>query len=356
MIDRALIDEAFARCLQRPVSDEAAYEYFTSLGSVEEVYECIFTTPEFRNRIAPLPDDVGVAPQEVEVDAAPEVLARMVAHVEATWTQLGEREPHWSVITDPRFKQEQIGGHRGLYREWGRLDEEHLPAAAARAGVDLSRRQTCFELVCGTGRVTEWLARRFPRVVAADISRAHLAVAEGAIAEAAWAEAAAAEKAAGATPARALNVTFLHLARLDDLAALPEYDVLYSRIVLQHNPPPLIAMILARLLAGLAPGGVAYFQVPVWLPGYRFRVADYLAQLEPGGMEMHALPQRRLLQIVQDAGCMVRDLVEDPLGPLFGGVSNTLLVEKASAASDRRGRLARALRFGETFQRAGGSP
>ena len=105
--------------------------------------------------------------------------------------------------------------------------------------------------------------------------------------------------------------------------------MLYSRIVLQHNPPPVIAFILARLLGRLAPGGAAFVQVPVWIPNYRFDVADYLAGLETGPMEMHALPQRELLSIVRNAGCQVRELREDPLGPQFGGISNALVLEKA---------------------------
>ena len=184
-----------------------------------------------------------------------------------------------------------------------------MAKAAARAGVDLARLHTCFELGCGTGRITEWLAGRFPQVIAADISRAHLDLARAAV--------------AGAD-----NVTLMHLARLEDLAGLPAFDAFYCRIVLQHNPPPVIATILAQVLARLAPGGVGFFQVPVWIPGYRFAAATYLAGLESGPMEMHALPQRTLLAIVEAAGCSVRDLREDPLGPQFGGVSNTLLVEK----------------------------
>jgi SAM-dependent methyltransferase len=157
--------------------------------------------------------------------------------------------------------------------------------------------------------MTEFLAKRFGRVIGADISRAHLAAARLALAE---------------VP----NAVLLHVGRLDDLGRLPAYDFLYSRIVLQHNPPPVIAVILARLLTRLAPGGGAYIQVPVWIPDYRFRVSAYLAGLQTGPMEMHALPQRDLLAIVREAGCVIRELREDPLGPQFGGISNTLVLEK----------------------------
>ena len=309
MIPRADIEQAFKLCLDRPVGGEDVYRYFASLGSLQDVYTTLFGSPEFRGRLVVNPEEKGTTPQDIEVQAPPETLARMVAHVEATWTRLGETEPHWSVVTDPRFKQDHIAHHGDLYRDYGRQDDERFGFACARAGIDLGRYSTCFELGCGTGRITEFLARRFPQVIGADISTAHLAEARAALAGIG-------------------NVSLLHVARLDDLATLPRYDFIYTRIVLQHNPPPVIAVILARLLAGLAPGGAAFVQVPVWIPGYRFAVADYLAGLQTGPMEMHALPQRDLLAIIHDAGCRVRELREDPLGPQFGGISNTVVLEK----------------------------
>jgi SAM-dependent methyltransferase len=309
MIPRAAVEQAFAMCLRRPVGGEDVYAFFTGLPSLDAVYETLFNSPEFRGRLVTNPEEKGFAPQHVEVVAAPDVLARMVHHVEATWTQLGETEPYWSVITEPRFKAEHIAAHEAVYRDYGRQDDERFGFACARAGIDLARYGTCFELGCGTGRVTEFLAKRFGRVIGADISRAHLDAARVALAGVA-------------------NATLLHVSRLDDLAALAPYDFLYSRIVLQHNPPPVIAVILERLLGRLAPGGAAFVQVPVWIPGYQFRVAAYLAGLQTGPMEMHALPQRDLLAIVRQAGCVIRELREDPLGPQFGGISNTLVLEK----------------------------
>lgn len=309
-IDRTAIDEAFRLCLRRNVLNEADYDFFSRLASIDEVYATIFDSLEFRGRLAPLQQPIGREKLEVEAEASPEALSQMLAHVESTWTHLGETEPHWSVVTDPRFKADSFEANEALYRETGRQDEAEFAAAANRADIDLGRFHTCLEIGCGTGRVTAWLSQRFAQVIAADISGAHLDVARQALAGAG-------------------NISFAHLTSMKMLNALPPYDALYSRIVLQHNPPPVIAIVLEHLLQALSPGGVAFFQVPVWISGYRFRVSDYLQDQSARPMEMHLLPQDRLLAIVQDAGCRVRELREDPLGPQFGGISNTLLVEKA---------------------------
>jgi SAM-dependent methyltransferase len=309
MIDRAEIDRAFEVCLRREVGNEEAYVFFEGLDSLDSVYTTLFDSPEFRGRLLPPAPDVAVAPLEIESAATAADLERMVAHVEQTWTRLGETEPHWSVITDPRFKATRFEANRDLFDAYGEQDAIRLDAAAARAGMDLTRYGTCFELGCGVGRITAWLASRFAHVIGADISLAHLGTARAAL--------------AGRD-----NVELLHITRLAGLAALPAYDIFYSRIVLQHNPPPVIAAILAQILGGLPPGGAGFFQVPVWIPGYRFCVADYLAGLRTGPMEMHALPQHQLFAIVEQAGCRVLELREDALGPQFGGLSNTLLVEK----------------------------
>ncbi len=310
MPTRDEIDFAFHQCLRRAVNDETAYAFFESLDSLDAVYETIFDSPEFRGRLMPPPQVIDTAPQVVDAAATPDALARMVAQVERVWTRLGAEEPHWSVITEERYKQASFAANEAHFIEYGRLDEARFAAAASRAGLDLGRYQLCFELGCGVGRLTSWLAGRFARVLGADISTAHLAVARAALAS---------------RP----NVELRHLPTLAALQTLPPFDVFYSYIVLQHNPPPVIAAILATVLERLQPGGIGFFQLPVWIPGYRFRIAEYLATPRPDVMEMHLLPQRDLLAVVQDAGCQVLELREDGQGNSFGGISNTLLVEKA---------------------------
>ena len=98
--------------------------------------------------------------------------------------------------------------------------------------------------------------------------------------------------------------------------------------MLQHNPPPVIASILDKLLGRLRPGGIAFFQVPTFQPGYRFSVADYLADSESGKrMEMHVLPQPYVFQIGLRNDCEPVEVSPDSLtGSNF--TSNTFLLRK----------------------------
>ena len=121
----------------------------------------------------------------------------------------------------------------------------------------------------------------------------------------------------------------MHRAGLDPLQVGP-YDLWYSRIVLQHNPPPLIDRFLREGLDGLAPLGIAVFQLPTYAVNYRFSTAQYLASVDSQPeIEMHCLPQSTLLQIIADTGCRLREIREDnsvDIPRLW--VSNTVVVER----------------------------
>ena len=65
-------------------------------------------------------------------------------------------------------------------------------------------------------------------------------------------------------------------------------------IVLQHNPPPVIRLIVRAFLKALNPGGMAYLQVLSYRVGYRSSPGEYLENEAKKHvmMEMHVLPQR----------------------------------------------------------------
>jgi SAM-dependent methyltransferase len=151
----------------------------------------------------------------------------------------------------------------------------------------------------------------FSHVFAADISAAHLKAAQEAMRERGKA-----------------NVSFLLSDDIASYESFPRFDVFFSIIVLQHNPPPLITHILRTLLQKLNPGGVAYFQVPTYHAAYRFKADEYLArELQFGVPEMHVLPQPHLFELLSELGCKMVESREDMVAG-SGWLSNRLLVQK----------------------------
>jgi SAM-dependent methyltransferase len=160
------------------------------------------------------------------------------------------------------------------------------------------------------GRLTVALARHFRQVIGVDVSASHLAVARAELARRGIA-----------------NASTQLLERIDGVDTLPRVDLVYSVIVLQHNPPPVIHALFSGLLGRLEPGGVAVIQVPTYLPvGYRFDLGEY----ESGGgqeMEMHALPQRVIFALARAAGVEVLEVLEDGwTGYGAGSRSNTFVM------------------------------
>jgi 2-polyprenyl-3-methyl-5-hydroxy-6-metoxy-1,4-benzoquinol methylase len=232
-------------------------------------------------------------PLGIEVDVGQPALSSLFDRVASAWTELGATEPHWSVLTHDIYRKQEIGRTRGQFFETADWDVGVIEACFGRPGLALPSGGKCLELGCGVGRVTSRLATMFQRVVAVDISQPHLALA--------------------AERVRTLglsNVDLVRLTRVEDLCSLPRYDFLYSRIVLQHNPPPVIAYILRSVLDRLSPGGFCLFQLPTYCDGYRFVLADYLAEPR-GGMEMHVLPQPVVFAILREAGIDLIEAVED---------------------------------------------
>jgi SAM-dependent methyltransferase len=125
------------------------------------------------------------------------------------------------------------------------------------------------------------------------------------------------------------NVDLIHVDTFDAFHALPEFDFFCSVIVLQHNPPPLIAVLLRTLLNELQPGGIAYFQVPTYQSDYRFRTDEYILDASPiRGMEMHLIPQLQLFDILERSDCRVLECREDLWTGAYNMISNSLLVKK----------------------------
>jgi SAM-dependent methyltransferase len=251
-------------------------------------------------------------PSHVEWDVPQETMAWLLKHVTQTWTALGNEKPHWSVLSSDQFLPETIEKNRRNFYESGLNDAKLIQAALKRHGREADSHPRMVEYGCGVGRVTPHLAAVFRDVTAIDISTSHLAMAEETT------------RAAGAYNAR------FQLARAPHFGMEEPFDLWFSYIVLQHNPPPVIALVLRRALAMLAPGGIAIFQVPTFATGYQFNLSRYMANLtSTGTIEVHCLPQPVVFQLAQEAGCVPLEIREDgAMGRHSSWLSNTFIFAK----------------------------
>jgi SAM-dependent methyltransferase len=240
----------------------------------------------------------------IETLATPQQLSKMWARIEETWTRLGNIRPHFSVATLREFLPENIDGSIDRFWASGYSEANLIAFVLSKCGFGDLAGKTCVEYGCGMGRVTIPFAERFAEIHAYDISPSLIALAQQ-----------------RAETMAAGNIRFHRC-----VGGLPDRlegcDFFYSRVVFQHNPPPVIRELIELALRSLRPGGIALFGVPTFLSGYNFQIDEYLAQ-QRGGMEMHCIPQRKVFALIAAAGCRLLELREerDPdkvcLGNLF---------------------------------------
>lgn len=308
-----------------PESPEVVSNTARTLPTIQELRRVFMNSEEFRLGLGDLISEQRPfltltgqePPMEIEKTEDLEALFR---HIQTAWEQMGEVEAHWSVLTADRFKSAELESNRKEFYHSGKTDVDKFLKTLARNGLSLEGKRTCLEYGCGVGRVTYWLAELFERVTGYDISSPHLRHAKEYL-----------------TEQGRDNVGLVHLADPKDIYKFKKVDVIYSIIVLQHNPPPLIHAIIGQFLKVLNPGGLAFFQVPTYWTNYKFSVDAYLQEAEvQKGMEMHVLPQKDIFELVHAHSCRLIEVAEDSSAGLIPGTrSNSFLIEKPMKRQSR---------------------
>ncbi|MEW9918463.1 class I SAM-dependent methyltransferase [Marimonas sp. MJW-29] len=305
--------------LGREPENERVVEERTAAGmSPEEMMLSFIRSDEYRKHTAEqMIHDYLMANHDydsldIEVDVPGQTLARMFERIKAEWAALGETEPYWSVITAEEFRSANIRKNLEVFFQSGQTNIHWMQNLARRNGIETGTHQTCFELGCGVGRLTLPLSELFGHVTAFDISPGNLRECEALIA------------ARGRN-----NITTRLMTEIETIHEAPEFDVLFSIIVLQHNPPPVQKYLLDVLLSKIRPGGIAYFQLPTYIPQYSFAAEDYLAS-PPGEMEMHAVPMRHVLALLSQHGFRLLEVLQDQFTGMPG--SHSFLAVRDGAA------------------------
>jgi SAM-dependent methyltransferase len=256
----------------------------------------------------------------VELAASPLDLARLGNRVREAWTHMGVARPHHSVLSGRDYLPQFINKDSiDRFYASGAREAATINTILRRHGFCHPESKICVEYGCGLGRVTFALANIFKKVHGYDISTTHLTSAER-----------------HASDTGIHNIDF-HLCSADLVSKnLEDCDFFYSRIVFQHNPPPLMRELIATSLKSLRPGGVAIFQVPTYGAGYAFRIQEYLASSQQLDMEMHCIPQSEVFKLIVEAHCKILEVREDrSIGRLGQWISNTFVVERLTCAPAR---------------------
>lgn len=302
-----------------PENREIISQYASLVSSLKELRDLLINSTEFRELIDKkftprAPKLVFQGPRmQVELTDDMAIMDELFAKTIAQWQQLGETEPYWSVLTSDRYFIDTFHQSRDAFFATGESEVKAFEATVARSGLSLNSNARCLELGCGVGRVTAALSKRFHEVVAVDVSEAHLDIAKIELAK-----------------FQLENVIhYLHFSQLAQIQKIGKFDVIYSKIVLQHNPPPVIYYLIKAMLDSLKPGGIAMIQLPVYKAGYSFNAFNYLNKEQSDLMDMHYLPHEHLFKLLYEAGCIIHELREDDaIGISVTSVSNSFLVSK----------------------------
>lgn len=318
MLSAQDVKMAYRLILGREPESSAVIEDHRQSETLDALRDRFLQSSEFRSRThLPVQSDFDYGPPlTVETELEPPVLKQMFERVERCWQALGKTEPYWSVISSEQFRSKTFNAHETEFYESGKGEAERLLAWLVRNHIEPSSIRTCCEYGCGVGRATGGLSSHFARIFAYDISEPHLELARQHLLQ------------AGRT-----NVTLRRIDSIASLSSLEPVDLVFSVIVLQHNPPPVIAHILRMLLRSLNGGGVAFFQVPIYARGYSFTAKEYLRSTAPASTsEMHLLAQSTVFQIAREEGCIVLEVQPDLYVRTAGWASNTFLLRRLETA------------------------
>jgi SAM-dependent methyltransferase len=212
--------------------------------------------------------------------------------VRRDWVRLGEEDPLWAVYVDAdkrggRWDPEQ-------FLATGRADVAASASWLTELGVG-PRWGRVLDFGCGAGRLSQALAEHADEVVGVDVSPPMLDVAR--------------ELDASGRCAFVLNES-------QDLGQFTasSFDLVYSELVLQHLPAPVIDGYLAEFVRVLRPGGVALLQCttrPLWtfkgtvwrmLPTRLVGLVQQKFLGYPAPMRMTRYAPARLRSVVEKAG------------------------------------------------------
>jgi SAM-dependent methyltransferase len=218
---------------------------------------------------------------------------------EQQWDELGRTDPLWAILTDPARRHSRWDPAE--FFATGAREVEPVIERAAALGFPAARR-TALDFGCGVGRLTQALADHYDQVTGIDIAPAMLKLAR--------------EFNCHGDRCRYVLNNQNHLRAFPDAA----FDLVFSRITLQHLPRRHIREYLREFVRILRPGGLLHFQLPAAhrYSGWRHFLLDNIYRTvtrkilrNPNTFDMYALPRRQVTALLEGEGARLLEVVED---------------------------------------------
>lgn len=222
--------------------------------------------------------------------------------VQETWNTLGQEDAFWAVLSDPQKR-----GNRWQVDEFFATGQNDIRAVMDYVDTLSIRpaRGRALDFGCGVGRLSQALGDYFEEVIGVDIAPSMLDLARK-------------HNRHGDKCRYVLN-------EADNLAIFPDnsFDFVYSKLVLQHIPPPFSKTYINEFIRVLAPGGLIIFQLPSeqkLTPAAHLRrfvkrvlpasLRKRYTELRYGNIPMFPLTKKEVLEVVEGAGATMLDAKE----------------------------------------------
>ncbi len=314
MLKRNDVIYAYRLILGRDPESEEVIENYQKIESISKLREIMLASDEFR-RIAEniIVDNIRAydfsnIDEKIDVIIDNNKMKKLLSLVINEWEALGKEDPYWSVLTFEEYKIKNINDER--LREFyisGRHSVDSLKKLIEGC-IGTFNVKSVLELGCGVGRCTIHLCNDFDYVYAVDVSSSNIKICENYLKN---------------NGVKNFQCLILRDTEMESLRG--RYDLFYSIITLQHNPPPVQYAILKSALDNLKEGGIACFQIYSHGLGYQFKLEEYFRSYKKG-MKMHCLPLKYVFNLASQTKSQILDVFPDDKTGIFG--SYTVIMKK----------------------------
>ena len=232
----------------------------------------------------------------IQIECSYSKILDIFSRIQSQWTRVGESEPYASVLSDEKYISSNIKDNLVEFHSTGQEGMKNLISLCKKNDVYLPNR-VLFELGCGVGRSTQHFAPAFEKIFAWDVSKGNLDECDKNL-----------------LINNITNVELKLIQQFQDYDIIPEHDVFFSEIVLQHNPPPLQYFLIDKILSKLNSGGIFFFQTITHHETYSFEFDNYLNWQHSQNYEMHALPMRWIFKLLRKNNVFIMDVLKERLG------------------------------------------